>query len=92
MTPTSRVGQLDDERLLTVTEVCQLIRVAPTFVYRHAAELGAIKVGSHLRFTRRGLDSWLDARRMPDDADECRTHVDNRIVDRKVRGVGRRTK
>ena len=52
------------EHLLTVTDVCELLRASPTFVYRHARELGAIKLGRHLRFRRAGVEEWLDQQRL----------------------------
>jgi excisionase family DNA binding protein len=55
--------------LLTVTEVCELLRVGPAFVYRHAAELGGVKVGRHLRFRKEAIDSWLDSRKVQDPGD-----------------------
>lgn len=72
------------ERLLTVADVCGLIQVAATFVYRHAAELGAMKVGSHLRFRLRDVEAWLDSQRMAD-ASDCPTPVDNGLLSDKRR-------
>lgn len=70
----------DSGRLLTVGEVCELIRVAQTFVYRHAQDLGAFKVGSHLRFRREDIESWLEAQRLgasDKPSPECQVRVDN---------------
>lgn len=67
------------ERLLTVSDVCVLIQVAATFVYRHAAELGAMKVGSHLRFRRSDVEAWLESQRMSASS-ECPARVDNQRV------------
>lgn len=77
------------DRLLTVGDVCDLLQVAPTFVYRHAGELGGIKVGSHLRFKRQDVEAWLEAQRR---AGECRTHVDNRNHEERIRTRRRRKK
>lgn len=52
-----------DDPLLTVQDVCGLLQVAPTFVYRHAREMGVLKVGSHLRFRRGDLVAWLETRK-----------------------------
>lgn len=52
-------GSWTEGRLLTVNDVSDLLQVAQTFVYRHAREIGAIKVGSHLRFRREDLEAWL---------------------------------
>lgn len=72
--------------LLTVNDLCDLIRVAPTFVYRHAHELGGVKVGSHLRFRRDDVDAWLTSRKLQAHplprrlaARECQVDVDNGI-------------
>lgn len=77
------------ERLLTVGDVSDLLQVAATFVYRHASQLGAIKVGSHLRFRRQDVEAWLEAQRR---AGECRTHVDNRNHEERIRSRRRRKK
>lgn len=52
-----------DDPLLTVEDVCSLLQVASTFVYRHAREMGVLKVGSHLRFRRGDVVAWLETRR-----------------------------
>lgn len=51
-------------RLLTVEDVCALLQVAPTFVYRHAREMGGVKVGKHLRFRPADLEEWLSRNRL----------------------------
>lgn len=60
-----------------------MLQVAPIFVYRHAAELGAFKVGSHLRFSLQGVEGWLSDQRVdpPPDRD-CRSYVENELMDR----------
>jgi excisionase family DNA binding protein len=65
-----REASLSDS-LLRVEDVCDLLQVGPTFVYRHAAELGGVKVGRHLRFRREAIDSWLDGRKVQDQTDWC---------------------
>jgi excisionase family DNA binding protein len=50
--------------LLKVSDVAELLQVTPAFVYRHARELGAFKVGRHLRFAVSGVESWLESRRL----------------------------
>jgi excisionase family DNA binding protein len=60
------------DSLLRVEEVCDLLQVGPTFVYRHAAELGGVKVGRHLRFRKRDIDAWLDGRRVEETAEGWR--------------------
>jgi excisionase family DNA binding protein len=55
------------ERLLTVEEVADLLSVAPSFVYRHSCEMGAFKLGSHLRFRPGRLEEWLESTRLGGD-------------------------
>jgi predicted DNA-binding transcriptional regulator AlpA len=38
------------ERLLTVSEVADLLRVKSSWVYDHADDLGAFRLGKYLRF------------------------------------------
>ncbi len=38
------------EPLLTVQEVAELLRVKPSWIYDHADELGAFRLGKYLRF------------------------------------------
>jgi hypothetical protein len=42
--------QPNDDRLLTVPEIAERLRVPPSWVYRHSQMLGAFKVGKYLRF------------------------------------------
>jgi len=44
-----------------VAGVAAYLGVSTKFVRRHALELGASKVGAHLRFRRSRVDSYLDA-------------------------------
>lgn len=67
-----REASLSDS-LLRVEDVCELLRVGPTFVYRHAAELGGVKVGRHLRFRRGDIEAWLDGQRVEDPAEAWRS-------------------
>lgn len=61
------------DSLLRVEEVCDLLRVGTTFVYRHAAELGGVKVGRHLRFRKGDIEAWLDRQRVEDPAEAWRS-------------------
>lgn len=73
------------DRLLTVAEVSEMLQVAAIFVYRHAAELGAFKVGSHLRFNLQEVERWLFAQRLQSGPDEeCRSPVENELMERLV--------
>lgn len=89
-------GSGTERRLLTVNDVCDLLQVAQTFVYRHARDLGAIKVGSHLRFRREDLEAWLLSRRsevVSGPTGDCRTGKDNGVkpyrAKRRPRRYGR---
>jgi excisionase family DNA binding protein len=50
--------------LLKVADVAKLLQVTPAFVYRHARELGAFKVGRHLRFALSDVETWLESQRL----------------------------
>jgi len=39
------------ERLLTVSEVADLLRVKSSWVYDHADDLGAFRLGKYVRFS-----------------------------------------
>jgi hypothetical protein len=41
----------EHERLLTVEDVAQRLRVRTTWVYRHADDLGVFRLGKYLRFS-----------------------------------------
>lgn len=68
---------------MTVAEVAEMLRVAPIFVYRHAAELGAFKVGSHLRFSLGRIENWLSDQRLETSPDpDCQSPVENELLER----------
>jgi len=52
-----------DERLLTVREVAEVMRVSTMTVYRliRGGALPAIRVGKHFRIRERDLDGFFDA-------------------------------
>jgi hypothetical protein len=60
-------------RLLTTRAVAELLAVSPEFCRDHAAELGGIRLGGHpkgpLRFTERGVQEYVDRRRLQPPAD-----------------------
>ncbi|MCA1602381.1 MAG: helix-turn-helix domain-containing protein [Acidobacteria bacterium] len=70
------------EPLLTVEELAELLQVARIFVYRHAAEIGAVKVGRHLRFSTQAVQTWLEASRLVEEESHCRPDVENELVNR----------
>lgn len=49
------------DRWLTVEDVCKLLQVKPSWVYRHTSrgQMPHHKVGNLLRFQRAELDAWL---------------------------------
>ena len=53
------------EALWTVGDVATFLKVSKDWVYRRAAkgDLPSRKVGSHLRFLRAEVVSWLDAQK-----------------------------
>lgn len=56
------------EALWTVGDVATFLQVSKDWVYRRAAsgDLPSRKVGSHLRFVRVEVITWLDAQKRPD--------------------------
>jgi hypothetical protein len=40
-----------DREILTVDEVASRLKVKPSWIYTHAGQLGACKVGKYLRFS-----------------------------------------
>ncbi len=52
-----------DDRLLTVEEVCELLKVSKTYIYwlTHRQKIPYIKMQGHLRFRRSAIDNWLMA-------------------------------
>jgi excisionase family DNA binding protein len=51
------------ERHLTPEEVAALLQVPPGYPYRHARELGGLKVGKYLRFPETVVRRRLERRR-----------------------------
>lgn len=72
------------DRLLSVAEVADALHVAPVFVYRHAAELGGFKLGHLLRFSRIGIEGWLEAHKVQTEKPECQSPVENELVNRLI--------
>ena len=52
-----------DDRLLTIKEVCELLKVSKTYIYwlTHRNKIPYIKMQGHLRFRRSAIDDWLMA-------------------------------
>jgi excisionase family DNA binding protein len=57
----SSIDKKDLERVLTISEVAEALRVHPTTVYRavNRGELPAFKIGGNWRVNRASLDLWL---------------------------------
>lgn len=73
------------ERLLTVDQVAEVLQVARIFVYRHAAEMGAIKVGRHLRFNSQAVEKWLSEHRLTALESQCHPPEDNDRMDSVIK-------
>ena len=52
-----------DDSLLTIKEVCELLKVSKTYIYwlTHRQKIPRIKMQGHLRFRRSAIDKWLMA-------------------------------
>ena len=54
--------------MLTVADVARWLGLGEGWVREHAAELGGVKVGDDprapLRFTRAGVQDWIESRRL----------------------------
>jgi excisionase family DNA binding protein len=55
-----QVSTPESDRLLTVSEVAELLRVSEKTVYRRKRELGPIKVGGRLRFKESRIRRQLE--------------------------------
>lgn len=58
-----------DDALLTVHDTANLLKVPVTWVYEHVRpdcedRLPAVKLGKYLRFYRRDLQEYIDAKRI----------------------------
>ena len=50
-----------DDKLLTIQEVCELLKVSKGYIYwlTHQRKIPFIKMQGHLRFRWSDIDSWL---------------------------------
>jgi excisionase family DNA binding protein len=65
--PTLRPDLVGDE-MMTAAETAQFLKVPLTWVYEHVRpgiedRLPAVKLGKYLRFSRRDLQAYIDAKR-----------------------------
>jgi excisionase family DNA binding protein len=53
--------ELEADKLLTVQEVCRLLKVKKTYVYSltYQKKIPHIKMQGHLQFRRSAIDDWL---------------------------------
>ncbi|OIO38117.1 MAG: hypothetical protein AUJ71_03845 [Candidatus Omnitrophica bacterium CG1_02_49_16] len=53
----------DADGVFTVQELAKYLRMKPLTIYKHASsgKLPGFKVGSHWRFKRQTIDSWIEA-------------------------------
>ncbi len=66
--PTRPTDLGDDDALLTVHDTARLLKVSVTWVYEHVRphaedRLPVVKLGKYLRFDRRDLQAYIDAKR-----------------------------
>ena len=54
-------GKVGIDRLLTVQDICELLGVPRSYVYRltHTKRIPYMKIQGHLRFRRAHIDEWL---------------------------------
>ena len=67
-TPTFALDPGEDDALLTVQDTARLLKVSVTWVYEHVRpdtedRLPFVKLGKYLRFDRRDLKAFIDAKR-----------------------------
>ena len=62
--------QVESDKLLTVQEICELLKVKKSYVYwlTHQKKIPYIKMMGHLCFRQSDIDEWLDEQ-------EIRTNV-----------------
>jgi hypothetical protein len=52
----------NEDDILTVAEVAERLRLAPSWIYAHADDLGAYRLGKYLRFSWKRLVERLEKR------------------------------
>ena len=52
---------IEDDSVLTVSELADYLRMKPITIYKHVSggKLPGFKVGSHWRFKKATIDSWI---------------------------------
>lgn len=51
-----------DDSLMDIKEAAKFIHQSTTYVYRNWRDMGGRKFGKNLRFTRAGLQKWIDSK------------------------------
>ena len=56
-------GPIEQEVIMTITEVADYLKIAPSTIYRLARQgkVPGRKIGGNWRFSRRVIDDWLFA-------------------------------
>ena len=69
-------GKVGIERLLTVQDICELLEVPRSYVYRltHTKRIPYMKIQGHLRFRRAHIDEWLRSQEV---REKCRFTEEN---------------
>jgi excisionase family DNA binding protein len=51
------------ERLLTVHDICELLKVPKSYVYwlTHSKKIPYLKINGHLRFRQSSIGEWLES-------------------------------
>lgn len=52
----------DSEKLLTVLDMCELLKVPKSYVYwlTHSKKIPYLKINGHLRFRQSSINEWLE--------------------------------
>lgn len=63
-----RTMSAEEDKLLTVQEMCSLLKVPKTYIYSltHSKKIPHMKLGGLLRFRKSAIDEWLRSREVRD--------------------------
>jgi len=70
----------DIERVISSEEVAKLLGKSRSWVYGHAAELGASRIGSSWIFTKEGLTEALQKARREDSPKKQAKHKKDKLI------------
>jgi len=51
-----------DDSLMDINEAAKLIHQSVTYIYRNWRDMGGRKIGKNIRFTKAGLQNWIDGK------------------------------